>query len=177
MVNYIKRTMLNEKHTYNQNDDLEDLAPKLSGLKKENPFKVPDNYFDELPEIIQAKMNSVSEENKMKGIRFIFSRTQNVITLAAASIVILLAIFILLRNDSGNTDYFSGITLENILEENPEMIESMEDYLLVDVMLTASDYLEEENFIDNMDFDSTLHTDDMINYLSDDEIETELLYN
>jgi len=35
--------------------NLTDIAPLLSSVKKENPFIVPENYFEELPAIVQAK--------------------------------------------------------------------------------------------------------------------------
>lgn len=37
-------------------DDLKNIAPKLSKIKKENPFSVPDNYFNELPMQIQERV-------------------------------------------------------------------------------------------------------------------------
>ncbi len=41
--------------------ELEDIAPFLAGLKKENPFKVPANFFEQLPDQImeQARLTPV----------------------------------------------------------------------------------------------------------------------
>lgn len=39
----------------NISDDLKKIAPKLSEIRKITPFKVPDQYFEQLPYIIQAK--------------------------------------------------------------------------------------------------------------------------
>lgn len=37
-------------------DDLKNIAPALSKIKKENSFSVPDNYFNELPMKIQERV-------------------------------------------------------------------------------------------------------------------------
>ncbi len=50
----------------NESDpDLDRLAPQLSKLDKSNPFKVPDGYFDSLPEMIQQKINAVPDLERM----------------------------------------------------------------------------------------------------------------
>ncbi len=36
-------------------DDTRPIAPVLFSIKKENPFQVPDNYFESLPSIIQER--------------------------------------------------------------------------------------------------------------------------
>jgi len=42
-------------------DDLKRLAPGLSRLKNENPFSVPDHYFDSLSENIQKKIQTLPD--------------------------------------------------------------------------------------------------------------------
>jgi len=169
--------MLNKNNTYNQADKLKELAPKLSEVGKKNPFNVPENYFEELSKNIQSRIDEGIEKKHKPTVKFLFSKTQMIVSLAAASVIIFISLLFFLNNESVSPDYFSGITIDHILDESPELIEMMDDYLLVDVMITASENLGEENYIDNMDFDSTLKTDDMIEYLSDDEIETNLFYN
>lgn len=51
-------------------DELKKIAPNLSKLKKDNPFSVPKNYFDDFPARLQMKMNeekneAVKQENKI----------------------------------------------------------------------------------------------------------------
>jgi hypothetical protein len=169
--------MLNKNNKYNQNDELKDLAPKLSEIKKVNSFKVPENYFEGLSQNIQSKIESEMQIKDKAKVRSIFSRTGLIASLAAASIVIFISMYIFLHNQSENPDYFAEITIENILEESPELIEMMDDNLLVEVMFTANESFGEENYLDYMDFDSTLHTDEMIDFLSEDEMESNLFYN
>jgi len=49
-------------------DELEKIAPELSKIKKENPFRVPENYFDDFSARLQMKL-----EAEKKGI----SKNQN----------------------------------------------------------------------------------------------------
>jgi hypothetical protein len=37
--------------------ELEKIAPELSKIKKENPFRVPENYFDDFSARLQAKLD------------------------------------------------------------------------------------------------------------------------
>src|SRR5436853_7680437 len=53
------------KPDYLNDDELEKMAPKLSKLKRENPFRVPDNYFDSLADNIQQKINALPHLEKM----------------------------------------------------------------------------------------------------------------
>lgn len=55
-------------------DELKKIAPQLSKIKKDNPFKVPDNYFDDFPARLQMKIdaeNAEPKEKENKIIRFI----------------------------------------------------------------------------------------------------------
>ena len=54
------------KPDYLNDDELEKTAPGLSKLKKENPFVVPENYFESLAENIQQKINAVPDLERMK---------------------------------------------------------------------------------------------------------------
>lgn len=39
-------------------DELKEIAPKLSKMKKESPFGVPDNYFDDFSARLQVKIEA-----------------------------------------------------------------------------------------------------------------------
>lgn len=43
--------------------ELEKIAPELSKIKKENPFRVPDNYFDDFSARLEKRMNT--EQNSL----------------------------------------------------------------------------------------------------------------
>lgn len=46
--------------------DLEKIAPELSKIKKENPFRVPENYFEDFSARLQMKLESEKMEAPKK---------------------------------------------------------------------------------------------------------------
>ena len=46
------------------NKELRDVAPGLEKLKSDNPFHVPVNYFETLPESLSSKIHSTSSSSK-----------------------------------------------------------------------------------------------------------------
>lgn len=47
--------------------ELENIAPELSKIKKENPFRVPENYFEDFSARLQSKIDA--EQNAVPGRR------------------------------------------------------------------------------------------------------------
>jgi hypothetical protein len=47
-------------------EELENIAPKLSKLKKENPFRVPEHYFEDFSARLQMKLDAENMEAPMK---------------------------------------------------------------------------------------------------------------
>jgi hypothetical protein len=55
-------------------DELEKIAPELSKIKKENPFRVPENYFDDFSARLQVKLEAEktgNSKNQNKIIQFL----------------------------------------------------------------------------------------------------------
>lgn len=53
---------MNEKNNISEEfDDLRNIAPNFSRIKKQNPFEVPQNYFDKLPSILHEKCVEAEE--------------------------------------------------------------------------------------------------------------------
>ncbi|HPE77148.1 MAG TPA: hypothetical protein PLC80_13730 [Draconibacterium sp.] len=46
--------------------ELENIAPELSKIKKENPFRVPDNYFEDFSARLQMKLDTEKVEAPKK---------------------------------------------------------------------------------------------------------------
>ena len=46
-------------------NDLKKIAPELSKIKKEIPFRTPENYFRDFPERLQVIINSNNSENRV----------------------------------------------------------------------------------------------------------------
>jgi hypothetical protein len=55
-------------------EEIEKIAPELSKIKKENPFRIPDNYFDDFSARLQMKLDAEKtgiSKNQNKIIRFL----------------------------------------------------------------------------------------------------------
>jgi hypothetical protein len=55
-------------------DELKKIAPELSKIKKENPFRVPDNYFEDFSARLEIKLEAEKKgvsENKSRFIQFL----------------------------------------------------------------------------------------------------------
>jgi hypothetical protein len=50
---------------FNNDDELRKMAPRLSELKRENPFQVPDSYFDSLADNIQQQIQVLPDFDKV----------------------------------------------------------------------------------------------------------------
>ena len=76
----------------------------IDELKKDNVFKVPEGYFEELPSIIQAKVTQPSEPEPFWGV-------QPAVRWAAvaASILVFAVYFSVFRTDTNATDVESLI--------------------------------------------------------------------
>ena len=169
--------MLKNNNTYNPDEELKDLAPILFSIKKENPFKVPDGYFESISSKIASRISEPQDVKINKGLKQMISRTRFVVSLAAASVLIFLSIFLLKNRNISDADLFSGITLEQILEEEPAIIESLDEYFLLEILVAISDEDAGDIFESDLFYDSILTDDGIIDFLSDDEIDTDIIYN
>jgi hypothetical protein len=70
----------------------------LEGLKKENPFRVPDGYFDELP-------LRINERIEVNPVIKKYHRFHPGIFAAAASVVVLLGLVMFLRTNGIKTEF------------------------------------------------------------------------
>lgn len=135
----------------NRTEELENLAPFLSKIKKENNFSTPPNYFEILPEvIINRRLNS-----KLFTFSFNFSKH---FLIPASSLAVILMVLFYLNSNTIETE----LTTEQIsnLIINEEYIK-IDDYLVYDAY---SEVLDEEK-------KATSTTDEYINYLIENDID------
>ncbi|MDD3878214.1 MAG: hypothetical protein PHT69_16465 [Bacteroidales bacterium] len=119
-----------------------------SDIKKANPFLVPDNYFEELPEILDLKKNDNIKSLNKSNFSYLFKY--------AASVALLIASF----------SYFYFFNKN--FEENKfqyERVKINDIYMLTDL----SEVSENEiiDFLIDNEKESALTSDDIIAYLSD----------
>lgn len=155
---------------YNFDDELEKKAPRLSSIQDKNMFKVPDGYFEE--QLIRIK-NKISGEETNSFLHMLLNWFRKPVnSLSVISISILLIVFFILKQDTMNTDkeIFIGVTLEQVLEECPELIENMDEDIFFDVLFVNSDEGETLFMESQVRSDSSLSGDDILNYLIDEEL-------
>ena len=112
-------------------NEIKEIAPTLSKIKKENAFYASDQYFEELSENIQQK---ISGEKKTINLLSYFQKPQFAI---AASLIVILCISVFYFNQSktnktlaqNNTIYW-----DEILNENSTVVDRIDENLLVEVL-------------------------------------------
>ncbi len=172
--------MLQDKNNKEQPDNfnLETIAPELAKMNKTNPFMVPGNYFEKLPDEIMNTIRKPKRISPAELLYSIFLKRKINLAFIVSGIIVILAILIFNRSEEiiGDNQFFSNITLDDLLRENPEIIEYMDETFLVETLLAGSDQIIDFNSDNAMVNDTGISQDDLIDYLSDEEITTELMY-
>ncbi|MEI6696704.1 MAG: hypothetical protein WCO13_11605 [Bacteroidota bacterium] len=115
-------------------NELKEIAPTLSGMKKGNPFYTSDAYFDALSSNIQQKISSNKNERKNLHMLSFLQKPQYAV---AASLVVIFIISIVYFNQpktnhalaQSNTIYW-----DEILNESNSTIDKMDEALLVETL-------------------------------------------
>ena len=147
--------MENEKHI---SDNLENEAPFLSKITKENHFSAPENYFEVLPEIIN---NKVLDNNKL---RFNIDKLSwRLLMPFTAVIIIFIAIINLNTTTENDTLSYDQLSEYIIAEEDIDF----DEYLVYEAY---AELLETEG---NEDLESNEDSEEQayINYLIENDID------
>ncbi len=140
------------------NNELHQIAPELNKLRKENPFAVPVDYFQELPQSIQQ---SISKEKKPSPVVSFFSNPRFVLSGITTFLVIIFAGYFYFIKEASNglnnqdwvmdelawysdyqTDVYYDMVLsleDNQVEETPDL--DLTDEQIIDYLLDYSYYL------------------------------------
>lgn len=128
-------------------DDLKNIAPKLSEIKKENPFVVPPRYFDNFSARLQIKIETettIRHSPKKLVIQFL----KPALGLAACLAIAVLLVYSPLKNYknsqlANNTGPNTELTEENYIS----LLEGMDDdsfYEFISEPVINSEYNDEE---------------------------------
>ena len=141
-------------------EDLSKIAPNLSKIKKENNFKVPDNYFEDFPTIVQEK---ISKKPSTFISRFLFFILKPQFIATFSILVIFFVTYSIL-----NTHKEVNILISNDIAEYFE--QNQTDYnedLLIDFIVNDP----------NIEISNNSENDVIIDYLIDNDIDYSTLVN
>ncbi len=168
--------MTNKNNKYHNLKNPEELAHELSRINKENNFRVPKNYFDELPQNIQERVVREKHRVSMDNLFVYFRKPYSVFAIGSFVAAIFLVLFLVFNQHQKELQFSGDISFEDIMFEYPDMIEYMDEQILIE--FAAAQMTQEE--IDMMDyefeFDSILFQNVELENLTDEEI-TEIIYN
>ena len=133
-------------------EELENLAPFLSKIKKENNFSIPQNYFEVLPEVIANKnLNN-------KYLYFIFDKLSARILLPTSALVTILMFIFYLNINTTETE-LSNEQISNLIINDESF--NIDDYLVYEAY---TEVLDEEK-------KATSTSNEYINYLLENDID------
>lgn len=143
-------------------DKLENSAPFLAKIKKENHFSIPKDYFESLPEIISNKKlnNSI--------LKNIFDKLSWRILVPISSLAVVLLIILNLNRNEQKKELTSEQLSDIIINEEYTKIDN---YLVEDAY---AEILEEEENKKTMNTKTT-ETDEYIDYLIENDIDINVI--
>ncbi len=143
-------------------DDLKKIAPKLSSVKKGNPYRVPDNYFEDFYARLEPKLHSEGTDKKERQTTLIRLLKPALGLAASITLIFLIVYWPLSRFDTPSVvqDNFGPVTNEQN-EQYSILIDELDENSLFALL---EDNLEDGNYSD----------DELIGYLSTSFDEYEL---
>lgn len=164
-----------KKHTNtgDKSQDAGQIAPALSKMEKTNPFTVPDHYFDRLPAIITEKCHT-KEQKKVNIFHWFTSVSfRYQLAMASGAILIILAVVLVLTIPQNNhVSVAQDITWDDVMQEENVLYLDFDEDVLIEMLAEMNgmeDYSTDEN-VEN------LTSEDIIDYLMNENIELETLY-
>src|SRR5210317_256143 len=157
----------------------------LKKLREVNPFIVPVNYFETLPGIIRDRKEAIIGENK-RATSFNIYKLRPAYYLAAVFILLIAAaLFIYNTRSSDNSVVLAELSWDEVVNDEYLVYTNLDVYNLIETLVYSSeDY--NDNIITNtngltdetelMEIDSNLSSDDIIEYLLEEHMYTEEIY-
>ena len=144
------------------------ISTKLSEKKNENPFLVPDGYFESFSSRFQDRL--AEERKKEERSLYLVLKPYIYTVSSVAAILILTFIFYKTFVDKGNTTVLSNSEIASIFEED---VYDLEGTYLSD---NYSDEIEADDLM-FLDEDDPSYEDEIIQYLLDENVEIESIVN
>lgn len=151
-------------------NELKEIAPEFSSVEQKNPFKVPENYFRNLPDRV---MCNIPSEEPVKGFIDRLDRIVNnwlnlvfqpryAVPVASVLLFTIISINLYNRFDNVTKNSFDQITAISTEEIHGYVLENYETEDLV-----AMNFTMDENYQENINYNLTneLSTEDLNYYL------------
>lgn len=120
---------------------------KLEDIQKNNPFSVPDGYFDKLPGVIQARIEGTAKKQPVPYFRYALQYAMPVIAL------IIVAVIYLTPKTENYNDILASVSTEQLAAYLEDSELTTEDILESDGLDEESaDAIEEEVYFNDIDF-------------------------
>ena len=143
-------------------DELEKIAPELSKIKKENPFRTPENYFEDFSARLQIKLETEKEKGSTKTQSRIIQFLKPALGLAAGfALIFMLAYWPLTKLTSNQQAKNNSIRTDETDMIFTSLVEGMDENSFF-AMLGESESTGQ------------LSDDDLANYLSTNSTEYEI---
>ncbi|MCD4736586.1 MAG: hypothetical protein K8R53_11120 [Bacteroidales bacterium] len=171
--------MNKKKHKSDLNEDLNlrDSAPELSRIKKENPYEVPDGYFDTLHVSIQERIKEKTGWNPARLLGYFFRRPVRLVLVTVLFTGIVLAFFVFRTSENNNNMLYVDMTWEELIYSDPGLIYNIDDETIVELYVAAEGSEVDLDTYETGILNDTNITEEMIlDYLNDQDISTELIY-
>ncbi len=144
-------------------DEIKNIAPKLSNIKKENPFKIPEGYFDNFSSRLSEKIHG----RETPGFYEKHVLTLKPYLVAAALIVAVIITGKILYNMFYHESNIGDLKSSEIADLISEDAYYISEESIMDIIY-ANDIAEEDNKTDD---DNNKMTNEVIDYLIDEDID------
>lgn len=124
------------KISENISDEVKEIAPLLSTIKKDNYFNTPDQYFDELASTIQQKIQK--DKNQSFDLLKYLHKPQFALA-ASFFVLICISAFYFFQYNHNNNHLIAqntSIYWDDILNENNAIVDKLDEALLVETLAT-----------------------------------------
>lgn len=139
-------------------DDLKNMAPNLSKIKKDSPFRVPDGYFDKFADRLSEKIHQEKKPER-KGKIYLIGKPYLAV---AASFVGFLIIAITIFKVVETKHVSTGLTKEEIIAYIKEDIYDYDEATIIENLKPENNITTTKN---------ELKDDEIIEYLKNDDVD------
>jgi hypothetical protein len=160
-----------------QSGELKIPVPTPAGMENENVFRVPDHFFEEQQLRIKEKVSNLKSTSVRLRLTSLITQPRYSVSLLAITTAIIILLSVFLSHEENRLDYFSGITLEQLMKENPEWILSIEESELIEMLYSNSEIFGFEVFNLEKNLDPSIQEAEIIEFLINEDITIESLYN